>query len=80
MQNLIAQSVFNTQQTPCRIQCETCLFVLRSASNTKPTPIAFLRAYVTYTGVLIVPLNLSLLASTGTICTRGISSISSFGR
>lgn len=40
----IDQSVLRTRQTPCRTQWLGCLSVLRSASNTRPTPIAFLRS------------------------------------
>lgn len=48
------QSVFNIKQTPCNTQCDMCSLVARFASNTKPTPIAFLRFDVVYTGVLKV--------------------------
>lgn len=48
------QSVFNTRQTPWSIQCEICSGVAKSASNTKPTPRAFRRLDVVYTGVLNV--------------------------
>ena len=40
------QSVLRHRQTPCSTQCEWCLVVDRSASNTNPTPMAFLRADV----------------------------------
>lgn len=46
-----AQSVFRMRQTPCNTQWLMCSVVARSASNTRPTPIAFLLWDVTYTGV-----------------------------
>ena len=46
------------RQTPCSTHRLLCSFVCRSASNTKPTPMAFLRCEVTYTGVLNVFWNL----------------------
>lgn len=42
-------SVLRQSDTPCSTQWEECPAVVRSASNTRPTPIAFLRACVTYT-------------------------------
>jgi len=47
--------------------------------KTRPTPIAFLLAYVTYTAVSSESLNFSLFASIGIICITGIVNISSFG-
>ena len=48
------QSVFNNKQTPCNTQCDMCSSVVRSASNTRPTPIALRRVDVVYTGVQYV--------------------------
>lgn len=36
------QSEFRVRHTPCSTQWEMCFVVKRSASNTKPTPMAFL--------------------------------------
>lgn len=45
------QSELRHKQTPWSTQWEMCMVVNRSASNTNPTPIAFLRKDVVYTGV-----------------------------
>ena len=58
-------SVLRHKHTPCSTQCELCDDVARSASKTSPTPMAFRRACVTYTGVRNVLCNLSLDASIG---------------
>ena len=39
------------RQHPCSVQRELCSVVWRSASNTRPTPMALRRSDVTYTGV-----------------------------
>lgn len=44
-------SALRHKQTPGRTQWEICMVVNRSASNTNPTPIAFLLKDVVYTGV-----------------------------
>jgi len=46
-----SQSELRQRHTPCSTQWEMCLVVNRSASNTRPTPMAFLRMDVVYTGV-----------------------------
>lgn len=48
------QSVLRHKHTPCWTQWEMWMVVNRSASKTNPTPIAFLRMEVVYTGVLNV--------------------------
>lgn len=44
-------SALRHKHTPWITQWEMCLVVNRSASNTNPTPIAFLLSEVVYTGV-----------------------------
>lgn len=51
---LLIQSVLSKRHTPCRIQCEICSSVERSASNIKPLPIALRLFDVVYTGVFTV--------------------------
>jgi len=47
----VYQSVSSVRQTPWRIQWLSCSLMSRSARNTRPTPNAFLRWEVVYTGV-----------------------------
>ncbi len=69
-------SVLSTKAQPCSTQCDGCMLVVRSALNTKPTPMALPRACVTYTGVSNVFANLSFDASMGMTCKMGKSTTS----
>lgn len=78
--NIIFQSVFKTKQTPWRIQWLLCSAVNKSASNTSPTPMAFLRRDVVYTGVLRVFCSFKRWASIGITLKTGRGSTNTFGR
>lgn len=67
------------RHTPCKTQWLRCSVVARSASNTRPTPMAFLLSEVTYTGVLKVFWSLRRWASMGMTFMTGRSWINCLG-
>lgn len=65
--------------TPWSTQWEGWTVVARSASKMRPTPMAFRRAWVTYTGVRNVFVSFNLLSSIGIIWSMGSSTTKILG-